>query len=453
MSRPVEDRPIPDPAIRETPRLSVSREPRKAPSTHDPAGNHPFRYRARHHRNLPHVVKFSGGRSSGMLLFTLLENGLLDRGRGDVVIFNNTSAEHPGTYRFVRDCMRATRRYGIPFFQIEFQTYEDSRRGVYTRLPSYRMVNGRPADDGNPDGFSWRGEVFEELLSWAGYVPNQFNRICTKHLKLEATRDFLGDWLAGKSGIPRLGHHGGSSRVEADAAYERHCANRGTVPREIFLRKRAYAWNRPHFRAAQSYGAFCPDWTPFGNPALAGAVFGGRARFGEGGAEYVALIGLRGDEPHRVQRVASRDAATDGHEGEHIYMPLVDMGITKDDVNAFWDRQDWDLDLPRDISLSNCVYCFLKGAANLGSVHRAQRENGAVAPGFGPTAGTPGDLAWWQRIEREYGRDLRAEGREARSAVRRIGFFGNKKFSYESVTDDAAREAFAGAMLPCDCTE
>ena len=184
-------------------------------SGYDPTGNHPFRYRARHHRSLPHVVKFSGGRSSGMLLFTLLENGLLDRDRGDVVIFNNTSAEHPSTYRFVRDCMRATRRYGIPFFQIEFQTYEDSRRGVYTRLPSYRMVNGQPADADNPDGFSWRGEVFEELLSWAGYVPNQFNRICTKHLKLEATRDFLGDWLAEKPGIPRLGHHGGSSRIEA----------------------------------------------------------------------------------------------------------------------------------------------------------------------------------------------------------------------------------------------
>lgn len=54
-----------------------------------------LRYRARAHGDLPHVMKFSGGRSSGMLLFTLLENGLLSAERGDVVVFNNTSCEHP----------------------------------------------------------------------------------------------------------------------------------------------------------------------------------------------------------------------------------------------------------------------------------------------------------------------------------------------------------------------
>ena len=42
----------------------------------EPEGGHGFRYRAREHCKLPHVMKFSGGRSSGMLLFTLLENGL-----------------------------------------------------------------------------------------------------------------------------------------------------------------------------------------------------------------------------------------------------------------------------------------------------------------------------------------------------------------------------------------
>ena len=68
-----------------------------------------FRYRAKKHSALPHVVKFSGGRSSGMLLFALLENRLLNADRGDVIIFNNTSAEHPDTYRFVRNCMLTAR--------------------------------------------------------------------------------------------------------------------------------------------------------------------------------------------------------------------------------------------------------------------------------------------------------------------------------------------------------
>ena len=188
------------------PKLVVSNRLRKI-ERYDPSKQYEFRYRAKGHRNLPHMVKFSGGRSSGMLLFALLENKILDPARGDVIVFNNTSSEHPDTYRFARDCQEASSRYGVPFFWIEFQTYEDARNGEWTRIPSYRLVNEQPKSPNNPDGFHWRGEVFEELLSWSGYVPNQFSRICTQNMKLEATRLFLKDWLACKEAIPRLGHH------------------------------------------------------------------------------------------------------------------------------------------------------------------------------------------------------------------------------------------------------
>lgn len=103
-------------AVRHAPRLTVSKRVPALPSSHDPDREYALRYRAKKHAALPHVVKFSGGRSSGMLLFTLLESGLLDAARGDVIVFNNTSAEHPETYRFVGRCMRAARAYGIPFF-------------------------------------------------------------------------------------------------------------------------------------------------------------------------------------------------------------------------------------------------------------------------------------------------------------------------------------------------
>ena len=146
-------------AIRDVPRLTVSKRLRRPPPKHDPGKEYQFRYRAKKHSSLPHVVKFSGGRSSGMLLFALLENGLLDASRGDVIVFNNTSAEHPDTYRFVRDCMRTARRYEIPFFQVEFQTYEDARQGEWTRLPTYRLVNDQPKSAANDEGFHWRGEV------------------------------------------------------------------------------------------------------------------------------------------------------------------------------------------------------------------------------------------------------------------------------------------------------
>ena len=55
-------------------------------------------------------------------------------------------------------------------------------------------------------------------------------------------------------------------------------------------------------------------------------------------------------------------------------MPLVDMHVAASDVNEFWGRQDWDLTLPPDSGLSNCVYCFLKGGATLRKVHREMED-------------------------------------------------------------------------------
>lgn len=440
-------------AIREVPRLRVSKEVRR-PKQYDPAKEYRFRYKSKRHSRLPHVVKFSGGRSSGMLLFALLENGILDRERGDVIVFNNTSAEHPDTYRFVGDCIRTARSYGIPFFQIEFQTYEDAWRGEWTRLPSYRLVNTRPKSEANPDGFHWRGEVFEELLSWKGYVPNRFQRICTQHLKLDVTRSFLRDWFASKPTVPRLGHYGNGSRIDADAIYRRHRENRGEVPREIFVEKRSYVWGRPHARPEQCYRDFCPDWVPFENEALKGKTFGDRARFGKGGVEYVAFIGLRGDEPRRIERVETRSEGGSGYEGEHVYMPLDDMAITRDDVNRFWECQDWDLALPKETSLSNCVFCFLKG---LGSLHdireRMDDVQNSSVEGFGTLEETPSDLAWWARVELKYGRDLEAEGRQVRSSATRIGFFGSDEFTYADVAEGSVPGELTEGMLPCDCTE
>ena len=96
-------------AVTAIPKLVVSNRLRKV-EQYDPSKQYEFRYRAKGHRDLPHVVKFSGGRSSGMLLFALLENKILDPERGDVIVFNNTSSEHPDTYRFVQDCKVASSR-------------------------------------------------------------------------------------------------------------------------------------------------------------------------------------------------------------------------------------------------------------------------------------------------------------------------------------------------------
>ncbi len=138
------------------PKLTIKSSPGR-PKRYDASKTYSFRYQAKHHPDLPHVIKFSGGRSSGMLLFTLLENGFLRQERGDVVVFNNTSCEHPETYRFAAECKhRVESDYGIPFFFVQFQTYEDARQGEWRRLPTYRLVNERPYSKNNPDGFHWR---------------------------------------------------------------------------------------------------------------------------------------------------------------------------------------------------------------------------------------------------------------------------------------------------------
>ena len=445
---------------RAVPRLIVSTKLRKPPPSHDPATEYRFRYRAKGHRDLPHVVKFSGGRSSGMLLFILLENKILRPDRGDVIVFNNTSAEHPDTYRFVQDCMRASSQYGIPFFWVEYQTYEDARNGEWTRLPAYRMVNDQPQSNDNPDGFHWRGEVFEELISYAGYVPNIFSRICTQSMKLETTRHFLRDWLAGKDSIPRLGHYGSGSRIDDATLFKRHKRNQGQIPRDVLLRKRKYSRSRPHSRPLQRYGDFCPAWIPFSNPTLEGRAYGDKAWFGTDGVEYVAFVGLRTDEGLRVNRVLARNSGpgSSGYEGEHVYMPLTDMAVAREDVNAFWERQDWDLSLPSEGSLSNCVYCFLKGVSNLRDVHgRMHTAREQDAAGFGSLQDTPSDIGWWVRMEQMYGRDLKEENRKITGNPENttIGFFGTTGLTYKKLEESNGKvlPQYSQSVLPCDCTE
>ena len=418
-----------------------------------------FCYEARDHKELPHVVKFSGGRSSGLMLFTLLESGLLDSDRGDVIVFNNTSAEHPATYEFARHCKQVVEeRYQIPFLWIEFQTYEDASDGEWVRMPSYRLVQPEPWSNANPDGYHWKGQVFEELLSWKTYVPNQFRRICTATLKLQTTRAFLEDWLANKPSIQRLGHHGNGPRSDPDEVYERHLRNKGGVPKDIFLKKKEFIDQRPIFRPAQKFADFSAPAKPFSNHRLAGLTHGESAYFGDDGIEYLAFVGLRADEERRVVKVRERNTAGPemvGYEGEHVYMPLFNMGIDQEQVQAFWEAQDWDLDLNPADSLSNCTYCFLKGFKNLKRVHTA-----LSAETNHEYKDTPCDLEWWIGIEKKYGRNLVAEGRKIKAQIpdNFIGFFSTQAgFSYEKIdVIEEGSESEAGYIenvLPCDCTD
>ena len=86
-------------------------------------------YRDLAHESAPHVASFSGGRSSAALAFMAASDGVLRPERGDVVLFANTSAEHPGTYEFAARCKEELEsEFGLPCFWFEFCTLETEGR-------------------------------------------------------------------------------------------------------------------------------------------------------------------------------------------------------------------------------------------------------------------------------------------------------------------------------------
>ena len=144
-----------------------------------------------------------------------------------------------------------------------------------------------------------------------------------------------------------------------------------------------------------------------------------------------------------------------------MYMPLASIGVTKEDVTSFWDQQTWGLELPNDIGLSNCVYCFLKGASGLRTVHEQMENQKNDDLTSGPSLrDSPCDINWWRRMERLYGRNMAAEKRVIRSEVKGgiIGFFGTQSgFSYDLLAESGKGRAdiseFSDTVLPCDCTD
>ena len=73
-----------------------------------------------------------------------------------------------------------------------------------------------------------------------------------------------------------------------------------------------------------------------------------------GTADYLHIVGIRGDEPRRAVKIKSKD---------NHHVPLYDAKVSEDQVSKFWQNQDFDLAMPPAgvNTLSNCDLCFLKG--------------------------------------------------------------------------------------------
>jgi 3'-phosphoadenosine 5'-phosphosulfate sulfotransferase (PAPS reductase)/FAD synthetase len=397
----------------------------------------------------------------------MLKSKKLNAKRGDVVIFNNTSAEHSKTYDFARKMKKITEeQYNIPFFWIEYQTYEDSNGSYkWSRKPTYRLVNEYPYSENNKNGYRYKGEIFEEIISYSGYLPNMLSRTCTQSMKIFITNAFLSDWFAQKNSIERLGHYGKVPKMSDKYIIDNHHKHGGEVPNDILLNKKKFVRDMPFVREGQ----FWKDWTKadivIDNNILHKSMLGGKAQlYGESAVKYISILGIRGDEQKRIIKIENRiDEAQENKgkslfnqpHGENILAPLNDENITSQQVIDFWNKQDFDLELPDNGLFSNCLYCPLKGKNKLLNIAIQQKNNK-----FDEL--TPENIDWWINIERKYSRNLEAEDRKiTEKGTKFVGFFGGvDKLVFEQIKKDALTGVSVDKDLlnsddsvPCNCTD
>ncbi len=382
----------------------------------------PIRYRHSDHSEAPHLLSFSGGRSSAAMAFMAAEQGMLRPDRGDAVLFANTSAEHPRTYRFAAECKRRLEeRYGLPVFWYEFCTVEDATRGSYRRKASYRLVKPVPLTE-DPDGYRESGERMEELIAWQGMLPNPHSRTCTAKLKLAPAHLLLADWLGGLPGPPHAGHHWGEALADPERCWADYLRSGGSESRESYMRRTQHLAGLPSARSTQRW----QDYTDAPLRPMTGTE--PAAMWGVGAALHVRLIGLRADERSRVNRVMSRSVFAEGAvtarcrvknqpPGEMPYFPLHDGGLTSSDIADYWTAQDFDLDIPD--GAGNCVFCFMKGTRQLVSLNRTADAD--------RKAGRPSDMGWWAALEGSYARILPARNG---SGTTTFGFLGIRAPTY-----------------------
>nr|MBF2755493.1 hypothetical protein [Gammaproteobacteria bacterium AqS3] len=311
-----------------------------------------------------------------MLLLRLLRKGLLNPRRGDVAVFNNTSAEHPATYEFVRQLAdECEGKHGVPFFWIEFRTYEGASQGLWRRYATFRLVNKELYDkNSNPDGYRRGGEVFEEMISFHNYLPSRQTRSCTKEMKILTTESFIAEWLARKQATARLGHNREKPQVSKKEVHWQYLSRNGEEGVDEYIKRKEPLLKASFVRPSQMFNDFSAVGTrpmeeaqiPLGHPEAIAQLKGDAA------VDYVSVIGIRSDEPLRVARIKERGQA--GVSAEAVYMPLADAGVDKQKVQKFWAKQDYNLLLPDGVNLSNCVYCFMKGANALAEISRQMQE-------------------------------------------------------------------------------
>ena len=127
-----------------------------------------------YHIEGPALISFSGGRTSGFVLYQILQayDGTLPE---DVyVTFANTGKEMPETLDFVRDCGE---HWDVDIYWLEMRIHEEK--------PIYRT------EEVTYETAARDGEPFEALIDHKHMLPNPLVRFCTEQLKVMPMKRFM----------------------------------------------------------------------------------------------------------------------------------------------------------------------------------------------------------------------------------------------------------------------
>lgn len=136
----------------------------------------------------PAVISFSGGRTSGMMLFKILEAHGGKFPPDVLVCFCNTGKERPETLDFVEEC---SQRWSVPIVWLEYRYDGEAMPphngdGVKRKTPgkhTFTVVDYATA--------SRKGEPFEQLIKGRGMLPNVVARFCTVEMKIRTQQRYL----------------------------------------------------------------------------------------------------------------------------------------------------------------------------------------------------------------------------------------------------------------------
>lgn len=116
----------------------------------------------------PTVISFSGGRTSGYMLWRVLQSndGLPEIAK---VCFANTGKEDEATLKFVKECEE---NWGVPITWLEYRNTDQK----------FAVVDF--------DSASRNGEPFEQIIRHRKMLPNTRARFCTVELKIRTVHRY-----------------------------------------------------------------------------------------------------------------------------------------------------------------------------------------------------------------------------------------------------------------------